>query len=159
VNSLKFFLLFFLLFWSRLLPRKTLLTPPHTHNTRDFPSFFSLSQACDRLTSSLRGMSQRDLSGKTTDDVADAYASDFSEWCLNDATSRQLRLSTMTSMAEGVSNLGRRFLRSLDRYQSEKSDKVVLTRTLQDEIHGLRQRNEGFVQKILILNFFASLCF
>ena len=92
-------------------------------------------------------MSQRDLSGKTTDDVADAYASDFSEWCLNDATSRQLRLSTMTSMAEGVSNLGRRFLRSLDRYQSEKSDKVVLTRTLPDEIHGLRQRNEGYVQQ------------
>ena len=109
----------------------------------------SVRQACDRLNGDLKHMSlstsgvPRTVFGSSEENhknktLADQTTLAFASWCRTDAVSRQLRLANMPSLATGVAMLGEQYQTSKDDADSAHSEKEVITRTLQDEIHGLR---------------------
>ena len=137
----------------------------------ELSSLRSMRQACDRLSSDLRRMTMLEededeeeqgvgtpwspsrhmtdssSSNKAANEKEDARAATFSTWCRTDAVHRQLRLASLNGLVFKLSSLGSRFLASLQRRDSLRSEKEVITRTLQDEIHALRRQNVDLNEK------------
>jgi len=99
-----------------------------------YPLPLGIRQACDRLNNDLRNVSKNGFNDSDDENII----SNFASWCRTDVVSRQIRLASMPSLASGVSMLGEKYLLAKDACASIQSDKEVITRTLQDEIHSLR---------------------